>query len=69
MYVLKAPERSDVSETNLSNVREQRTEEQKSTEETAPRIITPKHHLSQIKVCIYKIRLLIFFYLEHIFVE
>lgn len=50
MYVLKAPERSNISEANLSNVRENRTG---SEEITTPRtIITPKRYLSQVKVCI-----------------
>lgn len=46
MYVLKAPDRSNVSEKNLSSVRENRTEE------TTRLIITPKRHLSQVKVCV-----------------
>ncbi|TGZ37603.1 DNA topoisomerase 2-binding protein 1 [Temnothorax longispinosus] len=41
-----APDRSNISEPNLSSVRENRT----GVEETTPRIIiTPKRHLSQIK--------------------
>jgi len=55
LYVLKAPDRNHqktniTSKTNLLSVCEDKIG---STEETTPRIIiTPKRHLSQIKVCI-----------------
>lgn len=65
--MLKAPDRPNISETNLLSVRENRI----GSEEITPRIIiTPKRYLSQVKVCIIlQDKIINIFYLQYIFVQ